>query len=127
MDGSAAKPHGLDPSCQEMRPGRGLLCVFRGWGRGPLALVGRWLGQDRAGHQRGEEGTQRGEATGWGRWGGGGVPDVHAAQHDPPGELGMPPRASEHGRAGSLLALCGTGRALACQLVRGQEQRWPCP
>ena len=27
-----------------------------------------------------------------------------------PRELGMPPRASEHGRAGSLLALCGVGR-----------------
>ena len=36
-----------------------------------------------------------------------------------PGELGMPPRASEHGRASSLLVLCGAGRALACQLVRG--------
>ena len=44
-----------------------------------------------------------------------------------PRELGMPPRANEHGRAGSLLALCGAGRALACQLVRGQEQRGPCP
>ena len=61
-----------------------------------MALVGRRFGRAEPGISVERKG-HRGEATGWDRWGEGGVPEVHAAQHEPLGSWGCPPGPASTG------------------------------